>query len=105
MITGSMGLLPSASLNEQGFSLYEPASGSAPDITGSGIANPIAPILSAALLLHYSLGTFDAADAVERTINQALEQGYRTADLVGEGKAVSTDEMGDIISHFVTQVA
>lgn len=105
MITGSMGLLPSASLNEQGFGLYEPAGGSAPDIAGRGIANPIAQILSAALLLRYSLGAFDAADAVERAINQALEQGYRTADLVGEGKAVSTDEMGDIIARFVTQGA
>ncbi|WP_268628094.1 isocitrate/isopropylmalate family dehydrogenase, partial [Escherichia coli] len=81
MITGSMGMLPSASLNEQGFGLYEPAGGSAPDIAGKGIANPIAHILSATLLLRYSLGADEAADAVERAINQALEQGYRTADL------------------------
>lgn len=105
MITGSMGMLPSASLNEQGFGLYEPAGGSAPDIAGKGIANPIAQILSATLLLRYSLGADEAADAVERAINQALEQGYRTADLAGDGKAVSTDEMGDIIARFVAQGA
>lgn len=105
MITGSMGMLPSASLNEQGFGLYEPAGGSAPDIAGKGIANPIAQILSATLLLRYSLGAADAADAVERAINQALEQGYRTADLAGTGNAISTDEMGDIIARFVAQGA
>ena len=70
MITGSMGMLPSASLNEQGFGLYEPAGGSAPDIAGKGIANPIAQILSATLLLRYSPGADEAADAVERAINR-----------------------------------
>jgi 3-isopropylmalate dehydrogenase len=105
MITGSMGMLPSASLNEQGFGLYEPAGGSAPDIAGKGIANPIAQILSATLLLRYSLGATEAADAVEHAINQALEQGYRTADLAGVGPAISTDEMGDIIARFVAQGA
>ncbi|QPT14260.1 3-isopropylmalate dehydrogenase [Serratia rubidaea] len=105
MITGSMGMLPSASLNEAGFGLYEPAGGSAPDIAGKGIANPVAQILSLTLLLRYSLEAGEAADAIERAINQALEQGYRTADLAGDGKAVSTDEMGDIIARFVAQGA
>jgi len=105
MITGSMGMLPSASLNEQGFGLFEPAGGSAPDIAGKNIANPIAQILSAALLLRYSLGADEAADAIEHAINQALEQGYRTADLAGDGKAIGTSEMGDIIARFVAQGA
>ncbi|QTL39218.1 3-isopropylmalate dehydrogenase [Xenorhabdus budapestensis] len=101
MITGSMGMLPSASLNEKGFGLYEPAGGSAPDIAGKNIANPIAQILSTALLLRYSLGRDDIADTIENTINDALEQGYRTADLAGNDKAVSTDEMGDIIARYI----
>ncbi|MCE1713972.1 3-isopropylmalate dehydrogenase, partial [Enterobacter hormaechei] len=66
-------------------------------------ANPIAQILSTALLLRYSLGRLDAADAIERAINRALEQGYRTADLAGNGRAVSTDEMGDIIARYITE--
>ncbi|CNH83586.1 3-isopropylmalate dehydrogenase [Yersinia pekkanenii] len=103
MITGSMGMLPSASLNEQGFGLYEPAGGSAPDIAGKNIANPIAQILSLALLLRFSLGKDGAADAIENAINQALEQGYRTADLAGNGKAIGTNEMGDIIAKFVAE--
>ncbi|AGB81046.1 3-isopropylmalate dehydrogenase [Serratia sp. FGI94] len=105
MITGSMGMLPSASLNEAGFGLYEPAGGSAPDIAGKGIANPVAQILSLTLLLRYSLEAGEAADAIERAINQALEQGYRTADLAGDGQAISTDDMGDIIARFVAQGA
>ena len=103
MITGSMGMLPSASLNEQGFGLYEPAGGSAPDIAGKNIANPIAQILSLALLLRYSLQREDAALAIEAAINKALEQGYRTADLAGGGKAIGTSEMGDIIAKFVVE--
>jgi len=103
MITGSMGMLPSASLNAEGFGLFEPAGGSAPDIAGKDIANPIAQILSAALLLRYSLGATDAADAIERAINQALEQGYRTADLAANSKAIGTNEMGDVIARFITQ--
>jgi 3-isopropylmalate dehydrogenase len=103
MITGSMGMLPSASLNEQGFGLYEPAGGSAPDIAGKNIANPIAQILSLTLLLRFSLGKYDVADAIERAINQALEQGYRTADLAGEGKAIGTNQMGDIIAKFISE--
>ncbi|MCA7013479.1 3-isopropylmalate dehydrogenase [Dickeya dadantii] len=105
MITGSMGMLPSASLNEQGFGLYEPAGGSAPDIAGKNIANPIAQILSAALLLRYSLGADDAATAIEQAVNQALAEGYRTGDLVSGGNAITTDEMGDAIARFVAEGA
>ncbi len=105
IITGSMGMLPSASLNEQGFGLYEPAGGSAPDIAGKDIANPIAQILSAALMLRYSLGADDAATAIENAINRALEQGYRTVDLAGDGKSIGTSEMGDVIARFIVQGA
>ncbi|VEC00844.1 3-isopropylmalate dehydrogenase [Cedecea lapagei] len=103
MITGSMGMLPSASLNEQGFGLYEPAGGSAPDIAGKNIANPIAQILSLALLLRYSLDAEEAAQAIESAINSALEEGHRTGDLAREGNAISTDEMGDIIARYIAQ--
>ncbi|WJV61988.1 3-isopropylmalate dehydrogenase [Pectobacteriaceae bacterium CE70] len=103
MITGSMGMLPSASLNENGFGLYEPAGGSAPDIAGKNIANPIAQILSAALLLRYSLNADDAADAIDQAVNRALTEGYRTGDLASDGKAVTTDEMGDAIARFVAE--
>lgn len=103
MITGSMGMLPSASLNEQGFGLYEPAGGSAPDIAGKNIANPIAQILSLALLLRYSLDAEEAAQAIENAINRALEEGHRTGDLARDGHAVSTDEMGDIIARYIAQ--
>lgn len=103
MITGSMGMLPSASLNEQGFGLYEPAGGSAPDIAGKNIANPIAQILSLALLLRYSLDAEEAAQAIERAINKALEEGIRTSDLAREGNATSTEEMGDIVARYVAE--
>lgn len=103
MITGSMGMLPSASLNEQGFGLYEPAGGSAPDIAGKNIANPIAQILSLALLLRYSLDADEAANAIESAINRALEEGYRTSDLAGNGPSVSTDEMGSMIARFIAE--
>lgn len=103
MITGSMGMLPSASLNEEGFGLYEPAGGSAPDIAGKNIANPIAQILSLALLLRYSLDAGDAATAIENAINRALEEGVRTGDLARGTAAVSTDEMGDIIARYVAE--
>ena len=97
MITGSMGLLPSASISESGFGLYEPAGGSAPDIAGQGIANPIAQILSAAMMLRYSLNRPDAADAVETAVTQVLEAGIRTPDIAGRGPSVSTREMGDAV--------
>lgn len=101
MITGSMGMLPSASLNEQGFGLYEPAGGSAPDIAGKNIANPAAQILSLALLMRYSLNRDDIAVAIETAVNQALAQGYRTIDLAQKEDPVSTDKMGDIICKLI----
>ena len=101
MITGSMGMLPSASLNEDGFGLYEPAGGSAPDIAGKNIANPAAQILSLALLVRYSLKRDDIAKAIENAVNNALQQGVRTIDLARGGSYVSTDEMGDTICRLI----
>jgi len=97
MITGSMALLPSASISESGFGLYEPAGGSAPDIAGQGIANPIAQILSAAMMLRYSLDRADAADAVDAAVARVLEKGLRTSDIAAGGPFVSTREMGDAV--------
>ncbi|WP_088332539.1 3-isopropylmalate dehydrogenase [Lacimicrobium sp. SS2-24] len=100
MITGSMGLLPSASINEQGFGMYEPAGGSAPDIAGKGIANPVAQILSAAMLLRYSLKQSEAADAIEQAVQTTLEQGILSAELLPENQrhqARSTADIGDAI--------
>jgi 3-isopropylmalate dehydrogenase len=100
MITGSMGLLPSASLNEAGFGMYEPAGGSAPDIAGQGIANPIAQILSAALMLRYSLNEDKAAKAIEDAVSSALDNSVLTADLLPSNKrssAKTTTEVGDYI--------
>ncbi|RJQ59815.1 MAG: 3-isopropylmalate dehydrogenase [Desulfobacteraceae bacterium] len=98
MLTGSMGLLASASLNEKQFGLYEPAGGSAPDIAGKGIANPIAQILSAAMMLRYSFGLNDAADEIESAVSDVLESGLRTPDIAQEPrKTVGTKEMGDAI--------
>ncbi|EFG2744584.1 3-isopropylmalate dehydrogenase, partial [Escherichia coli] len=88
MITGSMGMLPSASLNEKKFGLYEPAGGSAPDIAGQNIANPVAQILSAAMMLRFSCGQDAAADSIENAVNQALNAGYRTRDVAGNSKSV-----------------
>lgn len=99
MITGSMGLLASASLNQDKFGLFEPAGGSAPDIAGKGIANPIAQILSAAMMLRYSLDLGTAADAIEDAISKVLEENILTADLAEKGQTpVSTKEMGDAIA-------
>ncbi len=100
MITGSMGLLPSASLNQHGFGMYEPAGGSAPDIAGQGIANPIAQILSAALMLRYSLNEDTAAKAIENAVASALDNGILTADLLPaneKSNAKTTSEVGDYI--------
>ncbi len=98
MMTGSMGLLPSASINESGFGLYEPAGGSAPDIAGKGIANPIAQILSAALMLRHSFGKEDEALAVERAVAETIEAGIWTRDIaLDPDRAVGTEEMGDAI--------
>lgn len=98
MLTGSMGLLSSASLAEGDFGLYEPAGGSAPDIAGQGIANPIAQILSAALMLRYSLGENEAAEDLENAIAKVISKGFRTGDIWTEGtQTVNTVEMGDAI--------
>ncbi|MCD7741828.1 MAG: 3-isopropylmalate dehydrogenase [Ruminococcus sp.] len=98
MITGSIGMLPSASMNETKFGLYEPSGGSAPDIAGQNKANPIATILSAAMMLRYSFDLIDEADAVEEAVRKTLDDGYRTGDIMSDGcKAVSCSEMGDLI--------
>lgn len=98
MLTGSIGMLPSASLDKNGRGMYEPCHGSAPDIAGQGIANPLATILSAAMMLRYSLSMTDAADAIEAAVGKVLDQGLRTADIVTEGsRKVSTAEMGDAV--------
>ncbi len=98
VLAGSMGMLPSASLGEGRLGLYEPVHGSAPDIAGQGIANPLAAILSAAMLLRHSLGMEVEAQAVERAVAAMLEKGHRTADLVAEGQAaITTGQMGDLV--------
>ncbi|MDE6731106.1 MAG: 3-isopropylmalate dehydrogenase [Oscillospiraceae bacterium] len=98
MVTGSLGMLPSASLNETKFGLYEPSGGSAPDIAGKDIANPIAAILSGAMLLRYSLDLLEEADAVEHAVQKVLEEGFRTGDIMSDGcKQVKCSEMGDLI--------
>lgn len=98
MVTGSIGMLASASLNETKFGLYEPSGGSAPDIAGKGIANPIATILSAAMMLRYSFDLDQEAEAVEKAVERVLKDGYRTIDIMSEGKTlVNTAEMGDLI--------
>lgn len=101
MITGSMGLLPSASINQTRFGLYEPAGGSAPDIAGRGIANPIAQILSAAMMLRYSFNRADAAEAVESAVTRALEAGCRTPDIASGAPAVNTRQMGAAIARLL----
>ena len=99
LITGSIGMLASASLNETKFGLYEPSGGSAPDIAGKGIANPIATILSAAMMLRFSFDLDKEADAVEASVQIVLTEGYRTGDIMSEGcKLVGTKEMGDLIA-------
>ena len=98
MLTGSMGLLPSASINENSFGLFEPAGGSAPDIAGKGIANPVAQILSAAMMLRISFGLAEAADAVEQAVADVLEAGIHTIDIaIDKNNAVGTAEMGDAL--------
>lgn len=98
ILTGSIGMLPSASLNQHGFGLYEPAGGSAPDIAGKNIANPIAQILSAALMLRHSFGLTQAAEDIEQAVSLALAKGYFTADLAANKPAVTTSQMGDAIA-------
>ncbi|TSE31044.1 3-isopropylmalate dehydrogenase [Tepidimonas charontis] len=98
MLTGSIGMLPSASLNERGQGLFEPSHGSAPDIAGQGIANPLATILSAAMMLRYSLQRPDAAARIEDAVRQVLAEGLRTPDIFSEGtRRVGTAEMGNAV--------
>ena len=104
MMTGSMGLLPSASINESGFGMYEPAGGSAPDIAGMGVANPIAQILSAAMMLRFSLNQTDAADAIEKAVVHTLEAGILTGELLPADKrshAAGTSQVGDAIAQHI----
>ena len=108
MVTGSIGMLSSASLNDTKFGLYEPSGGSAPDIAGKGIANPIATILSAAMMLRYSFDLDKEADAIESAVKKVLEEGYRTIDIMpqaGESTEgitqVGTAQMGDLIAERV----
>ena len=98
MLTGSIGMLPSASLNAEGKGMYEPIHGSAPDIAGKNMANPLATIISAAMMLRYSLAESAQADRIEQAVRQVLKNGLRTADIYSEGmKKVSTSEMGDAV--------
>ncbi|MGM0569203.1 3-isopropylmalate dehydrogenase [Marinobacter sp.] len=98
MLTGSIGMLPSASLNSEKQGMYEPCHGSAPDIAGQGIANPLATVLSGAMMLRYSLGEEKAAEAIEAAVSKVLDQGLRTADIMSGGaKQVSTREMGEAV--------
>lgn len=100
MITGSIGMLSSASLNESKFGLYEPSHGSAPDIAGKDLANPIATILSAAMLLRFSFDLDKEADAIEAAVQEVLKEGWRTADIMSEGcSQVGTAKMGDLIAE------
>ncbi|MBR1650910.1 MAG: 3-isopropylmalate dehydrogenase [Lachnospiraceae bacterium] len=102
MVTGSIGMLSSASLNDTKFGLYEPSHGSAPDIAGQDIANPIATVLSAAMMLRYSFDLDKEADAIEGAVRQVLKDGYRTVDIYSEGmKKVSCSEMGDLLCERV----
>ena len=105
MVTGSIGMLSSASLNDTKFGLYEPSGGSAPDIAGKGIANPIATILSAAMMLRYSFDLDREADAIEEAVRQVLKENYRTIDIMPQEEAknslvtqVGTEQMGDLIA-------
>ncbi len=103
MLTGSIGMLPSASLNAKGQGLYEPSHGSAPDIAGKGVANPLATILSAAMMLRFSLQSPEAADRIESAVKSVLAAGYRTPDIWSEGtQKVGTREMGDAVVAAIT---
>ena len=106
MVTGSIGMLASASLNETKFGLYEPSGGSAPDIAGKGVANPIATILSAAMMLRFTFDLDREADAVEQAVKEVLEAGYRTRDIMSDGNIlVGTKEMGDQICSRIRRTA
>ena len=98
MLTGSIGMLPSASLDQDGRGMYEPCHGTAPDIAGQGKANPLATILSVAMMLRYTLASPEAADAIEKAVSAVLDQGLRTADIFVDGqRLVSTSEMGEAV--------
>jgi 3-isopropylmalate dehydrogenase len=98
MLTGSIGMLPSAALDERGKGLYEPIHGTAPDIAGRGLANPLATILSAAMMLRYSLNQPCAAERIEQAVAQVLREGFRTADIHTTGmRKVGTADMGDAV--------
>ena len=100
MITGSIGMMASASLGDGTRGMYEPIHGSAPDIAGMNIANPIGTILSAAMMMRYSFDMPAEADAVEKAVNDVLDAGYRTTDIMSEGKTkVSCSEMGDLVAE------
>jgi 3-isopropylmalate dehydrogenase len=99
MVTGSIGMLASASLNDTKFGLYEPSHGSAPDIAGQDVANPIATILSAAMMLRYSFDLDKEADAIENAVKQVLKDGYRTVDIMSEGcQKVGCSKMGSLLA-------
>ncbi|HID45039.1 MAG TPA: 3-isopropylmalate dehydrogenase, partial [Chromatiaceae bacterium] len=98
MLTGSIGMLPSASLDENGKGMYEPIHGSAPDIAGQNKANPLATILSVAMMLRYSLDEAAMAERIEKAVNQVLDDGLRTPDIMADGmQEVSTEEMGNAV--------
>lgn len=102
MVTGSIGMLASASLNDTKFGLYEPSHGSAPDIAGQGIANPLATVLSAAMMLRYSFDLDKEADDIENAVKSVLKAGYRTVDIMSDGKKkVGTVEMGNLLVDFI----
>ena len=104
MVTGSIGMLASASLNDSKFGLYEPSHGSAPDIAGKDIANPIATVLSAAMMLRYSFDLDREADAIEAAVKQVLSEGYRTGDIMSEGmKRVGCSQMGDLLAERISR--
>jgi 3-isopropylmalate dehydrogenase len=104
MLTGSIGMLPSASLDKNGRGMYEPCHGSAPDIAGQGVANPLATILSVAMMLRYSLNAPIAAEAIEQAVSKILDQGLRTVDIFTDGcRLVNTTEMGDAVVMAISQ--
>ena len=104
MLTGSLGMLPSASLGEK-TAMYEPSHGSAPDIAGKGIANPLATILSAAMMLRHSFGMTEEAALVEKAVRMVLKEGFRTQDISQEGAVVvGTTEMGDRVAEKVREL-
>ncbi|MBQ3969457.1 MAG: 3-isopropylmalate dehydrogenase, partial [Clostridia bacterium] len=100
MLTGSIGMMPSASLSSTTLGMYEPIHGSAPDIAGQNIANPLGTILSAAMMLRYSFDMIEEADAIEKAVDEVLSEGFRTVDIAGKDenvKKVSCSEMGDLV--------